>query len=344
MDTGQNEHNLRQTTSFHDRRVNSSTFLIVEDDEFREQPHVYVKVYPNYLLVNDTGCNAPLDKHSSPISLREYLETRPLASKGNECLNPHGRKRYVIICSHCHFDHILGIPPFLSANPIIAASDANKDFILQDLPTTSLCKYMDLPTPQYTVSHWASHMSTLSVSGTPLRVQFLHIPGHTPDSLAWYDIEEHYLYVGDTFYGMIRSESIPGLPDQQGAIIFPEEGGNWIQFMSSLDMLASFLSHENERLKAEHQEGDTGPVTRVKVCSGHTTFGEDAEQMVLEVQTLFKRIIRGEVPPLSSEKRRGIINDYWLDTGSKNPKFSVLAPRHLCEEARKHFDLVAESA
>jgi glyoxylase-like metal-dependent hydrolase (beta-lactamase superfamily II) len=331
-------------TSFVSRRLNSSTFLIIEDDDYGEQPYIYVKVYSGHLLITDTGCNTPRSKTPSLTSLRQYLETYPLPLNGHRSLNPGGKKQYIIICSHCHYDHILGIPQFLTADPIIVASNFDKSFILEDLPVHSLCKYINVPTPQYNISHWASHMEYFSLSGTPFRAQFLHIPGHTPCSLAWYDIDEHHLYVGDAFYERKRSVRIPELPDDagqvpglpatQGAIIFAEDGGNWVQFMSSLDLLLSFVTHTNAELRRQHASSPEAP-PRVKVGAGHLTCDADAEYMILDVRALFERIIAGKVPVLHGGEKRGVPHGFWLER--EDSDFSVLAPRHLAEEAMAHF-------
>ncbi|KAG0651700.1 hypothetical protein D0Z07_2088 [Hyphodiscus hymeniophilus] len=331
-------------TSFISRRVNSSTFIVCEDDSFGEQPYIYVKAYEDHLLITDTGCNSPRSSRPSLTSLKEYLETYPVPLNDHRPLNPGGKKRYIIACSHCHYDHILGIPQFHSADPIIVASGFDKSFILEDLPTHSLCKYINVPTPQYSISHWATNMEYFQHSGVAFRIQFLHIPGHTPCSLAWYDIDEHYLYVGDTFYERKRSPPIPeipddagqvpGLPATQAAIIFPEEGGNWIQYMASLDFLLSFVVFKNGELRRRYERThDSTP--RVSVACGHLTYGADAETMILEVRAFFNRIIAGKVPVSGSGKKRGVIHDYWLE--GEESRFSVMAPRHLAEEAREHF-------
>lgn len=333
------------TTSFISRRVNGSTFLVIENDHYGEQPYIYVKLYPNHVLLTDTGCNSPRSKDRSVTALREYLETWPLSINDGQCLNPGGKKSYVIICSHCHYDHILGIPQFLDTTPVIIASDFDKSFILDDLPQSSLCKFIDVPTPQYTVSRWARHLEYLSLDGLAFRIQFLHIPGHTPDSLAWYDVDENHLYVGDTFYERKRAVPIPELPDDAGqvpglpatqaAIIFPEEGGNWIQFMSSLEMLRSFVQHKNVELTSRLDQKRHTLIKRVKVACGHLTYNADAEDMIAEVHKLFEHIIAGNVPVTSSGMKRGIIHDFWLE--SEKARYSVMAPRHVAEEARKHF-------
>lgn len=336
--------NSLPSTSFISSRVNSSTFLIIEDDSYGEQPYIYVKVYPDHLLITDTGCNSPRSKNRSLISLRQYLETFPLSWNNRQPLNPNGVKAYVILCSHCHYDHILGITQFLSAKPTIIASDFDHDFLLNHLPEHSLCKYMEMPTPQYTITHWAKHLAYFTLTDIPFRIQFIHTPGHTPDSLAWFDIDENHLYVGDSFYERKRSTKfpelpddagqVPGLPASQAAIIFPEEGGNWIQYMSSLDVLLSFVLYKNMELRRRHGLSHAS-MQRVKVGSGHLTHEADAEKMLLEVQGMFERIIAGKVQVVGSGEKRGVIHDYWLE--NDDSRYSVMAPRHLADEARNHF-------
>jgi glyoxylase-like metal-dependent hydrolase (beta-lactamase superfamily II) len=327
-------------TSFIDRRVNSSTILIIEDDEYGEHPHIYVKIYPKHLLIADTGCNTPRSKEHILTSLRQYLETYPLPSNYHQPLNPNGQKKYIILCSHCHFDHILGIPSFLPTSPQIIASSFQPSFILSDLPTHSLCRALGIRTPEYSITHWARHLEYLNLEDTHFRIQFIHIPGHTPDSLAWYDIDEHHLYVGDAFYERAPRVPIPDLPTEedtpatdplQSAIIFPEEGGNWIQYMNSLDTLASFITHKNAELAREYS-ARCEAVPRVRVSCGHLTYNADAENVVTQVRELFERIIDRKVPVTKSLVKRGVVHDFWLEEGSS---FSVLAPRRLAKEAGK---------
>ncbi|KAF7953739.1 uncharacterized protein EAE97_001138 [Botrytis byssoidea] len=332
------------STSFVSRRLNTSTFVISEDDSYGEQPYIYVKLGFNYVIITDTGCNSPRDRTIKLTSLRKFIEEYPILSFNNQSLNPNGEKRYIIICTHCHYDHILGLPEFLSTNPTIVASENGKSFILEDLPTSSLCQYMNVSTPNYKVSHWARQLEYFSMHNTHFRIQFIQIPGHTPDSLAWYDIEEQYLFVGDTLYTRHRypvifelpdeADQNPSLPSTQAAIIFPEEGGNWIQYMTSLDLLSSFAKHRNSELSRLHESSETA-APRVRLACGHLTYAVDAEEMILEVQALFWRIISGKVTVKRTNVKRGVIHDYWLENDES--KYGVMAPRHLAEEARLHF-------
>jgi hypothetical protein len=340
-----------------------TTFLVIEDDSYGEQPHIYVKIYPDLIFISNTGCNSPRETSKTVTSLRDYLETFPVPANNDSPLNPNGTKPYLILCTHCHYDHILGLPPFLSsptAPATILASSHSKPFIRDNLPAHSLCKYLHIPTPQYHISHWAHHLEYLShtppapaprspqeLLHRPLRIQLLHIPGHTPNSLAWYDIDAHHLYIGDMFYARKRDPGVPVAPDLpaegDAAVIFPVEG-SWIDYMSSLELLLSFICHRNFELERQWQSEEVGgrppenkSPPRVQLGSGHVTADADAEVMTLEVRSLFGAIIAGKVPVKQSLVKRGELFDYWCE--GDGARYSVLAPRRLVEEARGHFKL-----
>jgi glyoxylase-like metal-dependent hydrolase (beta-lactamase superfamily II) len=101
------ERNKPPSTCFNCTRLNGTTFLIVEDDMWYEIPFIYVKIYDNTLVLIDTGCGgAAKDKSVELKSLRNFLETYPVSDNEGSPLNAGGAKDYVIICTHCHFDHI----------------------------------------------------------------------------------------------------------------------------------------------------------------------------------------------------------------------------------------------
>jgi glyoxylase-like metal-dependent hydrolase (beta-lactamase superfamily II) len=303
--------------------LNATTFVIREEDAYNDYPLIYAKIFsePPLLLLSDTGSGGHgLPPSIAITSLRKYLETFPVSSNSDKPLNPSGTLPYLIICTHCHNDHILGIPDFITpkCDTTILASSYDPSFILDDLPTHSGCLDLGLPTPTYEVSYWAGHLETISHQSVSLHIQILHTPGHTPDELAWYDSAERHLYVGDTFYEL-RS------PFVSTPIIFPQEG-NWVDYMHSLRILREFIEEQNSK---------DASAPRLKIGSAHITFSVDAENIVAEVKALFLSIIQGNVPVISSTEERGEICDLWME--SPEAKFSVQAPRRLAEVARKYF-------
>lgn len=283
------------------------------------------------------------------------MEGSPVESNDNQPLNAGRHKReYIVICTHCHFDHINGIEQFSIPDggigiqrATIVASARGRSFIENDLPEHSICKYVGIPTPRYTVSVWAEDFERLTyplehacmdmeasqflpASASDLGITIINTPGHTPDELAWYDHNERHLYVGDSFYE--EGEDFYEEGKEGMAILFPKDG-NWLDYMQSMHKLLDFVRRENAAV-AEDSDGWLSVPKRVKVGCGHGTISVDGETIVKEVIQLFGDIIMGKVPVQSSEVKRDEIYDYWRQEG-KNVKFSVSAPRRLCEDARK---------
>jgi len=51
-------------SSFTTTRVNPSTFLVTENDLYKEHPQIFVKVHPKapVLIISDTGCDEPSEQ------------------------------------------------------------------------------------------------------------------------------------------------------------------------------------------------------------------------------------------------------------------------------------------
>lgn len=304
-------------------RINSSTFLITEDDRFDEHPFIYVKIYsnPSLIVLSDSGCGG-----RDGVTLRDFIETHPVEANEGKPLNPRQHDgsptlKYFIICTHCHYDHILGIPSFQDASPVILACSAGKSFIEEDFEKHSLCAYLDVPTPSYQVSYWAADMEDVVYSNMKLSLQILATPGHTPDELAWYDEAERHLYVGDTFYERVARDK-----SYEQAIIHPGDG-NLIDYMQTMEKLMSFVDEKNS-------DGGGG---KVKVSCGHITTSVDGHEIIRSVKQYFLDILEGKIPVKETEEVRGEPFCYWREEG--DPRFSLRAPRRLVEDARKHFKI-----
>ncbi len=314
---------LQMKAYFSCSRLNSSTFLIVERDQYEEYPFIYVKLCdnPSLVLLSDTGCGGGTDREKNSTNLKDFIETYPIPENGGKPLNPrdsHGKplRTYSIICSHCHYDHILGLAHFPASSSHIVASSLDKAFIEENLLEHSLCKSLGLSVPDYKVSHWAEDHEKV-YSGPHLNIQILHTPGHTPDELAYYDKDERHLFVGDTLYERVAKDQ-----SYQQPIMFPKEG-NLMHYMQSLEKLITFVNEKN----AEADE------PRVKIGCGHITSSVDASEILLAVKQLFLGIFAGKVPTVQSEERRG--EEYVLYRADGEPRFSVNAPKRLVLDVRK---------
>ncbi|QSZ29314.1 hypothetical protein DSL72_003827 [Monilinia vaccinii-corymbosi] len=107
--------------------------------------------------------------------------------------------------------------------------------------------------------------------------------------------------------------------------------------MPLLNQLFSFTKHRNSELTRIKKSNEIA-APRVRHACGHLTYSVDAEgaeDMFLEVQALFWRILAGNVAVKGTEVKRGVIHDYWLEDDES--RYGVMAPRHLAEEARLHF-------
>lgn len=201
-----------------------------------------------------------------------------------------------------------GIEHFADApNSSIWASSNDKGFIEDDLPTTSLCRFVGMQTPEYKVTNWADDGQTMTFDGHDLGLVIYHTPGHTPDELAVWDPQERFVFVGDTMY-------------EWAPIIFPLEG-SLQDYASTLFKLRDLIRDWN---------GAAGG-SDVKMACGHVTGAADAEAFVHEVETFFSQVRRGLVPPEDGGEARGIpLVKYERVDG----RISFLGPKSLFEDAR----------
>jgi hypothetical protein len=196
----------------------------------------------------------------------------------------------------------------------------------------SLCKSLDLPCLKYESTGVNDREVVVYThpdgNKMELPILTLHTPGHTPDSLTWYDVHERILYVGDSFYTQTSpdTKAAPQGPERPAAIVFPKEG-NLADWWASVNTLLSFVGKKNE----EKNEGENGE--RVKLAAGHVTAGVDAQTCLQSVKGFMGRVLRDEVRFTAFPDRRGEAFGCWSD--GPDGEFSVAAPVRLMEEGRK---------
>ncbi|KAI5367106.1 Putative metallo-beta-lactamase, ribonuclease Z/Hydroxyacylglutathione hydrolase [Septoria linicola] len=348
------------SSSFLTSKLNGTTFLIQEHDAFGERPFIYVKLPPGapVIILSDTGCDEPdsAHKHAKYTQLRDYIENCPLKINDRKPLNPESKLRYIIVCTHCHYDHIGGMTQFLQGGTTeIVASAAGRDFIETDLDEHSLFKYICKPVPFYYVTKWAQAFEKLyfepekhstyskeshDVDGkeeVDLGITFVQQPGHTPDSLAWYDHDEMWLYVGDTLYEA-------GVEDSPGASIVLPPQGNLIEWVASMRKLLVLVRSENAKAERRAESAELGMEVsdweivprRVKLAAGHVTSAADAEEILKKTDQFFYQILQKKIPVISKEYHW---NDAYFTWWQKGWNMSLRAPPRLVDQARDFFDI-----
>jgi glyoxylase-like metal-dependent hydrolase (beta-lactamase superfamily II) len=129
--------------AFKAERLTPTVFKIVEfDDVFSEHPFIYVKVLEDVIVVVDTGCGGRSATCDVDVtSLRKFIEEWGVEDNGGRPLNEGGKRRYIVVCTHCHYDHIRELN-FISplANDVVL-----KDFHKSASRTLPMTRRLSLP-------------------------------------------------------------------------------------------------------------------------------------------------------------------------------------------------------
>ncbi|KIW00249.1 uncharacterized protein PV09_08140 [Verruconis gallopava] len=299
------------STCFTCTRLNSTTFRIVEEDRFGEYPFIYVKVTPRALVLIDTGCGGEAKEPRVELKrLRDFLEVYPVEENGDAPLNEGASKDYVVICTHCHFDHIGACEQFTDARSCIWASGFDKTFLSREnLPTSSLSRFLGVETPRYEIGKWAGDGDCVTYDGEDLGLITYQTPGHVPDELAIWDPHERVLYVGDSVY-------------EWAAILFPKEG-DLLLYSDSIGKLRRLVKGWSGEGSAERR--------RVKMACGHVTLDADAETALADLDAFLWDVVCGRVEGGGMENIRGEENVLYV---REDGRWSIKGPRRLFDDLK----------
>ncbi len=121
---------------------------------------------------------------------------------------PKGKRITHLLLTHQHFDHIQDAATLQRLTGCRVHASAPYDPALT-LAQNALA--WGIPTPEpFTVDDVTSAQdSTLMLAG--MQWHALHVPGHAPDSLAWYAVSQGDVFTGDAlFAGSIGRTDLPG--------------------------------------------------------------------------------------------------------------------------------------
>lgn len=334
-----------------------STYVIREKDNYGEYPNIYAHVYyripthdPVVVVLSDTGTGLNVQNidDTKPTTQIDAIDSTVshepahwnIATFLEHTLNTGHQIPYVVLTSHCHYDHIMGIGSLQKAGAdlTIYASSHSKDFLVpwSNLQKHSLAESLGLKAPKYD-ARWIDDAQILPYidRSTGERhetsITVIHTPGHTPDSLSWYDRHTNVLSVGDMIYEQesdwTRSGSNGKWAREPPQPIIFNQASNIVDWNASLHRLIDFVRRENRRLGTDSAEADekltyrqTGFGTkvdyredaqseenwsvissvparrRVALSAAHVTVAADAEFALLDCLAFMLRIQLDQVP------------------------------------------------
>lgn len=143
-------------------------------------------------ILIDPGCYTDLEQ----IQLKEYIESKELILKHS-------------INTHLHLDHIFGNPFIERTFGLKPEAHKADEFWLENAPKQSRMFGFELPEEQVPIGNYLYDGSIIETSG--IKLEAIHVPGHSPGSLVFYCEAEHCLFGGDVlFQGSIGRADLQG--------------------------------------------------------------------------------------------------------------------------------------
>ncbi len=145
----------------------------------------------NECVIIDSGCYFDNEKQE----LISFLENNNL-------------KPVKVLNTHLHIDHILGNTLLFEKYNLLPQAHKQDDFLLEQAVFfgTSLGISLDKQPPK--IGKYLSDNDTVKFGNSELKV--IHVPGHSPGSIVFYDEKQHFLFAGDVlFNGSIGRTDLP---------------------------------------------------------------------------------------------------------------------------------------
>jgi len=143
-------------------------------------------------ILIDPGCVTAMEQ----AELKEYIESKGLILKH-------------LLNTHLHLDHILGNPFVSRTFHLKPEADKADEFLLESASKQSRMFGFELPEEQVPIGTYLHDGSIIETSD--IKLEAIHVPGHSPGSLAFYCEADHCLFGGDVlFQGSIGRADLQG--------------------------------------------------------------------------------------------------------------------------------------
>ncbi len=158
-----------------------------------------------------------------------------------EFIAQQGLKPVMVVNTHGHFDHAMGVEYLKSEYNIPFAMSSDDQYLLDSTPTGAVVYGLKMGDMPSTIDIDLAHTSEITFGETILQV--VKTPGHTPGHVSLFEPNERVLFTGDTLF----RESI-GRTDL--------EGGDYRVLMNSIIKTIIPLG-DDVRVFAGHSEDTT---------------------------------------------------------------------------------------
>jgi hydroxyacylglutathione hydrolase len=140
-------------------------------------------------IIIDAGCSS----ENENLELKNFLSEKRLKPK-------------MLINTHCHIDHIFGNSFVTNEYNINSLAHAEDFFLIEHSQEMALgfgLNFNEPPMPEKIIN------DEISFGNSTLKI--LHVPGHSPGSIAFYSDKDNFVIVGDVlFNGGIGRTDLPG--------------------------------------------------------------------------------------------------------------------------------------
>lgn len=158
---------------------------------FQENTYLLFDDETKDCAIVDAGCYTPEEYQL----LLKFVESNNL-------------KPAMLINTHCHVDHVLGISQLMSKYNIPFKAHKNEDPLITDAVNHGKVFGFVLEQPPYP-SEYIKEGDEVKIGNSSLKIY--DVPGHSQGSIVFYNPDDNFIVVGDVlFRGSIGRTDLPG--------------------------------------------------------------------------------------------------------------------------------------